>query len=220
MKPTTENGLSRRRLVFAMISTDLMPQAAFAETTAVEAQTGGTATMRIRCSFADQTFTVTLEDNPSAREFAAMLPLDLGIEDYSTNEKIAYLPRRLTEERGGPFSNEAPGDLCYYAPWGNLKSRQEPAGAGARLRRDRHRGRTRGLGDRARERAHGRGRCGLRPGVRRYAGIHDAGDRFRPSWWIDRLCRGAAWRHLRRAGDVLRAAAHARWPGPSPSLPT
>ncbi|MET4035711.1 hypothetical protein ABIB94_007412 [Bradyrhizobium sp. JR7.2] len=127
MKPTTENGLSRRRLVFAMISTDLMPQAAFAETTAVEAQTGGTATMRIRCSFADQTFTVTLEDNPSAREFAAMLPLDLGIEDYSTNEKIAYLPRRLTEERGGPFSNEAPGDLCYYAPWGNLKSRQELA---------------------------------------------------------------------------------------------
>ena len=120
MKSIAENGLSRRRLVFAMISTDLMPQAAFAETTAVEAQTGGTATMRIRCSFADQTFTVTLKDNPSAREFAAMLPLDLGIEDYSTNEKIAYLPRRLTEERGGPFSNEAPGDLCYYAPWGNL----------------------------------------------------------------------------------------------------
>ncbi|MGK7062887.1 cyclophilin-like fold protein [Bradyrhizobium sp. 1050_B9_N1_2] len=97
-----------------------MPQAAFAETTADRAQPGGTATMHMRCSFADQTFTVSLEDNPSARELAAMLPLDLGIEDYSTNEKIAYLPRKLTEESGGPFSNEAPGDLCYYAPWGNL----------------------------------------------------------------------------------------------------
>jgi len=76
--------------------------------------------MRIRCSFANQTFTVTLEENPAAREFAAMLPLDLGIEDYSTNEKIAYLPRKLTEIGNGPFASEAAGDLCYYAPWGNL----------------------------------------------------------------------------------------------------
>jgi hypothetical protein len=30
------------------------------------------------------------------------------------------LPRKLTEEDGGPFGNEAPGDLAYYAPWGNL----------------------------------------------------------------------------------------------------
>ena len=76
--------------------------------------------IRCRCRFGEQSFTVTLLENPSAREFAAMLPLDLGIEDYSTNEKIAYLPRKLTEEGSGPFSNEAAGDLCYYAPWGNL----------------------------------------------------------------------------------------------------
>jgi hypothetical protein len=49
-----------------------------------------------------------------------MLPLDLDIEDYSTNEKIAYLPQKLTVEGSGPFANERPGDLCYYAPWGNL----------------------------------------------------------------------------------------------------
>jgi hypothetical protein len=49
-----------------------------------------------------------------------MLPLDLTIDNYSTNEKIAYLPRKLSEESSGPFGNEAPGDLCYYAPWGNL----------------------------------------------------------------------------------------------------
>ena len=52
--------------------------------------------------------------------FASMLPLDLVIEDYSTNEKIVYLPRKLTEKGTSPFENEAPGDLCYYAPWGNL----------------------------------------------------------------------------------------------------
>ena len=49
-------------------------------------------------------------------------PLDLTIEDYSNNEKISYLPRKLTEEGSGPFTNEAQGDLCYYAPWGNLAS--------------------------------------------------------------------------------------------------
>lgn len=76
--------------------------------------------MRIRLTFADQNLTATLEDNPSARDLVAMLPLDLTVEDYSTNEKIAYLPRKLTEAGSSRFGDEAPGDLCYYAPWGNL----------------------------------------------------------------------------------------------------
>ena len=76
--------------------------------------------MRLRFIFADQNFTATLEGNPSARDLFTMLPLDLKITDYSTNEKVAYLPRKLTEEGSGPFGNEAVGDLCYYAPWGNL----------------------------------------------------------------------------------------------------
>lgn len=76
--------------------------------------------MRLRFTFAGQSFTATLANNPSARDLASMLPLDLTITDYSTNEKIAYLPRKLTEEGSGPFDSEAPGDLCYFAPWGNL----------------------------------------------------------------------------------------------------
>ncbi|REG28354.1 hypothetical protein ATH84_106318 [Paracoccus versutus] len=77
-------------------------------------------TMRIRFLFADQDFTATLEDTQPARELLAMLPLDLTITDYSTNEKIAYLPRKLARDGATRFGNEAPGDLCYYAPWGNL----------------------------------------------------------------------------------------------------
>ncbi len=76
--------------------------------------------MRIRMSFDGHVMTATLYDNPSARDFFAMLPLDLEISDYSTNEKIAYLPRKLTEEGSGPFGNERPYDLCYFMPWGNL----------------------------------------------------------------------------------------------------
>jgi hypothetical protein len=103
-----------------MASSAFMPWPAFAQTTTGDPQSGATAIMRIRCRFEDQSFTVTLLENPAAREFAAILPLDLKIEDYSTNEKIAYLPRKLTQEGSGSFSNGAAGDLCYYAPWGNL----------------------------------------------------------------------------------------------------
>jgi hypothetical protein len=76
--------------------------------------------MRIRIQFADRSFTATLKDTPSTREFWSMLPLDLTIEDYAHNEKIARLPRPLMQDGRARFSGEAPGDLCYYAPWGNL----------------------------------------------------------------------------------------------------
>ncbi|RWR43847.1 MFS transporter [Sinirhodobacter ferrireducens] len=76
--------------------------------------------MRLICRFADQCFTVALNDSPAARDLLSLLPLDLTIEDYAQNEKIAYLPRKLTEEGAAPFGNEAVGDVCTYAPWGNL----------------------------------------------------------------------------------------------------
>lgn len=49
-----------------------------------------------------------------------MLPLDLTIKSYAHNEKIAYLPRKLTEEGSGAFDDERPYDLCYFTAWGNL----------------------------------------------------------------------------------------------------
>ncbi len=76
--------------------------------------------VKIRMTFDDLSLTATLYDNPSARDFASMLPLDLRIEDFGGNEKIVHLPRKLTEDGTGPFGNERPGDLCYFKPWGNL----------------------------------------------------------------------------------------------------
>lgn len=75
---------------------------------------------KIECAFDRHRFSATLVDNPTARDLLSMLPLDVTIEDYADNEKIARLPRKLSEDGGAPFGNEAPGDLCYYAPWGNL----------------------------------------------------------------------------------------------------
>ena len=115
------HSLTRRSLIAATLaSAAVSPVSAFARTPVKTSSHKGAGYMQIRCAFDDQTFTVTLDDNPSARDFASMLPLDLRIEDYSTNEKIAYLPRKLTEEGSGPFSNESAGDFCYFAPWGNL----------------------------------------------------------------------------------------------------
>lgn len=76
--------------------------------------------MKIKVMFDSHSFTASLFENPSARDFVSMLPLDLKIEDYSNNEKITYLPRKLTTEGSRPFDNEQPGDLCYYAPWGDV----------------------------------------------------------------------------------------------------
>ena len=76
--------------------------------------------MRLTCRFADQDFTVSLNDSPAARDLLSLLPLDLTIQDYADNEKIAYLPRKLTEAGAAPYSDPAVGDVCTYAPWGNL----------------------------------------------------------------------------------------------------
>ena len=76
--------------------------------------------MKIQFTFASQSFAATLIGNPTARDLLSLLPMDLKIDDYSTNEKIAYLPRKLTERGEERFGDEAIGDVCYYAPWGNL----------------------------------------------------------------------------------------------------
>lgn len=76
--------------------------------------------MNIKITIAGQIITATLEESDSAREFFAMLPLTLPFEDYAETEKIAYLPRKLTTQGAPNGIDPDVGDICYYAPWGNL----------------------------------------------------------------------------------------------------
>ena len=76
--------------------------------------------MRLQVSFDEQVATYQLVDNSTVRDLVSMLPLDLEITDFSTNEKIVHLPRRLDEGGFAPYRDEAPGDLCYFLGWGNL----------------------------------------------------------------------------------------------------
>jgi hypothetical protein len=112
--------ISRRTALGAVLTAALLlPRSGFGQQGRNPASQEPTD-VRIRFTFNGLTLTATLYDNPSARDLASMLPLDLTIDDYSNNEKIAVLPRKLTEDGSGPFGNERPGDLCYYSPWGNL----------------------------------------------------------------------------------------------------
>ncbi|WP_159159093.1 cyclophilin-like fold protein [Aeromonas veronii] len=76
--------------------------------------------MNIKMTIASQIITATLEDSHSARDFFAMLPLTLPLEDYADTEKIAYLPHKLTTQGAPKGIDPNVGDLTYYAPWGNL----------------------------------------------------------------------------------------------------
>src|SRR5687767_566165 len=92
--------MKRRTLVGALAVGVATPNLAFGQSLQ------GSANMKVEFAFSNHVFTATLHDNASARDFASMMPLDLTIDDYSNNEKVAYLPRKLTEEGSGPFTNE------------------------------------------------------------------------------------------------------------------
>ena len=64
--------------------------------------------------------TATLDDNDSAKDFAALLPLDLPLKDYAATEKIADLPHKLSTKGAPEAYTPAAGDISFYAPWGNL----------------------------------------------------------------------------------------------------
>ncbi|MGL5660532.1 MAG: cyclophilin-like fold protein [Aeromonas sp.] len=90
-----------------------------ATATSTEAQNKAES-MNIKMTIASQIITATLEENLSARDFFAMLPLTLPLEDYADTEKIAYLPRTLTTQGAPKGIDPDVGEIAYYAPWGNL----------------------------------------------------------------------------------------------------
>ena len=111
--------MSRRTFIGTALAGAALPSLSWAQAGSV-ADNQEPTDMRVRFALNDLIMTAVLYDNPSARDFFSMLPLDLTISNFGPNEKIAYLPRKLTEEGSAVFGNEQPYDLCYYVPWGNL----------------------------------------------------------------------------------------------------
>lgn len=66
---------------------------------------------RIKITVADKVVTGTLDNSPSAKELAAMLPLSLSMSDLFGREKYAGLPKSISEK-----SHYEVGDIAYWAP--------------------------------------------------------------------------------------------------------
>ena len=76
--------------------------------------------MQIRIKAGQTVITARLEDSAAARDFAAMLPLNVTLKDYASTEKVADLPRKLSTNGAPEGVDPDLGDIAYYAPWGNL----------------------------------------------------------------------------------------------------
>ncbi len=105
----------RRYLLGSALGTALLPPRAHSQ-----------PQQKIRIVVGDNIIPVTLDDNASARDFAALLPLSLTLEDYAATEKVATLPRKLSIAGAPAGMTPAVGDFCYYAPWGNLAIFHKP----------------------------------------------------------------------------------------------
>jgi hypothetical protein len=77
-------------------------------------------TMRIAIHVGGTTLNGTLEDNATARDFAALLPMTLTLTDYAATEKVSDLPKKLSTQGAPKGFDPDVGDITYYAPWGNL----------------------------------------------------------------------------------------------------
>lgn len=74
---------------------------------------------RIRVEGENGAVLYELNDSPAAASLLAQLPLEIEIEDYSTNEKIFYPPETL-DTTDTPTASGGAGVLAYYEPWGDV----------------------------------------------------------------------------------------------------
>lgn len=108
--------MQRRALFLSSMAMALMAAGAMAQDTPA----GQIPGLKIRMTIEGKVIAATLLDNPTARDFASMLPLTLTLKDYAGTEKISDLPRKLKTDSAPSGSKPSAGTIAYYAPWGNL----------------------------------------------------------------------------------------------------
>ena len=91
----------------------------------VNAETQSTAVpeaaeQKLKMTVDGQEIIVVLYDTPTAAALWERLPMELSFSDYNGTEKIAYPPDALPTEGEPDGCDPDAGDLCLYAPWGNL----------------------------------------------------------------------------------------------------
>jgi hypothetical protein len=87
---------------------------------AMAADANPTAPLRISVTAGDKTVVFELNASGAARDLARQLPLTLKVEDYGGIEKIFYPPKKLSTDDTPLATDNPPGSLAYYAPWGDV----------------------------------------------------------------------------------------------------
>lgn len=81
----------------------------------------GAHNVHLNIAIGSATMTATLDDNPTARDLVAQLPVSLTLRDLGQAEKVSgALPKRLSEQGARARDAGARGEIAYYAPWGNI----------------------------------------------------------------------------------------------------
>ena len=75
--------------------------------------------MKIKVTDSNNTVIFELNDTPSAKSLYEMLPIDVSVENYSTNEKIFYTDEKIDTD-GGIEGDCKAGTLALFSPWGNV----------------------------------------------------------------------------------------------------
>jgi hypothetical protein len=74
----------------------------------------------VRITFGDTRLIARLDENATARDLAAQLPLTLTFRDHNSVEKTAPLPRELSLDGAREGHDPASGDIGYWAPDSDL----------------------------------------------------------------------------------------------------
>lgn len=76
--------------------------------------------MKLKMTIGNKSLTATFEDNATARDFIALLPFTVSLEDYAGIEKTFYTKSKLSTQDAPEGIDPDLGDITYYAPWGDV----------------------------------------------------------------------------------------------------
>src|SRR6516225_5362811 len=101
-------------LAMALISAACGAKASGAPGSAVERDPARPNRMKIRLTVEGKELTATLIDSQTSRDFIALLPLTLTMDDLFRREKYSPLPRALS--KGERTHSYEIGDIGYWSP--------------------------------------------------------------------------------------------------------
>ena len=79
-----------------------------------------TGNMRIKISDGNHSIVFELNETSAAKSLYGMLPLEVKVENYSTNEKIFYPPTTVSFGVDCIEGDCPAGTLALFSPWGNV----------------------------------------------------------------------------------------------------